>query len=286
MDYREEAMVLQYKLLALDIDGTLLDSDSKLRERTVQAVKAARKSGIKVCLVSGRRPISMQRLAVPLELNDPMVCFNGGCVADPLTLQTMYAVTIRRGLLDPILKAWHAAGIPAFAYRNTATAPDVYYDTYPKWHRQQAYIELEGQNVQKVDVLWRDTDWEPLRVFVGACQDVGNKAAELAEPLVDRSHLRVLYTQNYDGTWYYELYPINATKSNGLRFLGKHFGIEQHEIVAVGDHINDLDMIEYAGLGVAMGNAQPEVKAKADMIIGHHDEDGLAVFIEQFLLKK
>lgn len=276
---------MHYKLLALDIDGTLLDSVGRLRDRTIQAVLAARKSGIKVCLVSGRRPRSVQRIALPMQLNDPMVCFNGGVVADPITLQPLHAVTIRRELVDPILKVWHAAAIPAFAYRNTPTPPDVYYDTHPDWARQQAYIEFEGENVHLVGALWRDTQWEPLRVFVGACQTVSRRAAELANPLVDNAELRVLFTRDYDGTWFYEIYPIQATKANGLRFLGEHFGIKQHEIVAVGDHLNDLDMIEYAGLGVAMGNAQPEVKACADMTIGHHDQDGLALFIEEFLLK-
>ncbi|HBE05810.1 MAG TPA: hypothetical protein DCY85_04905 [Firmicutes bacterium] len=277
---------MQYRLLALDIDGTLLNSRSELAARTVAAVRQACAAGIKVCLVSGRRPRSMARISDQIGLDTPLVALNGGNITTPDTLQALHTIALDRPKVEPIMRAWWNAGLTTFASRGTAYPPDMYYDLDPSIPQSQEYIKVEGENIAKVYSLAESTDWNPLRLSVNDNEEQISYARDLAKPFLDAQHIRPLLSNHYDGSWYYELYPTQATKANGLRFLGEYFGIQPEEMVAVGDHINDLDMIEFAGLGVAMGNAQPAAKEVADLVIGHHDEDGLAVFIEDYLLKE
>ncbi len=275
---------MRCKLLALDIDGTLLNSQSQLTARTIAAVRAASATGTKVCLVSGRRARSMVPYARELGIHDPLVCYNGGSVVLPDTLCSLHAACIPRAAVLPIIQAWEDAGISTFAFRNTSQPPDVYYSGHSDWPPQLNYIAHEADNVRQVTSLVEEMDWDPLRVYMYHREPLTRQAVALAEPLLDQSSVRPIFTRHYDGSWFYELYSAQATKASGLQWLGQHFGVRREEIVAVGDHINDLDMISYAGLGVAMGNAQPEVKALADLVIGDHDQDGLADFIEATLL--
>lgn len=273
---------MTYRLLALDIDGTLLDSRGKLSERVKEAVWAARDSGMHVCLVTGRRPRSTVSVCTALGLPGPIISFNGAVVADPVTLESLRVVSIPRDAVAGLLFKWHDQGLSAFAYRDSAIPPDVYYAVAPTWTRMVDYIAKEGANVARVPCLVRGTDWEPLRLVVGDNEERTRAACELARPYLDPAKTRTFHTRDYDGTWFYEIYPLTS-KADGLRFLCEYYGVDAGEVVAVGDHLNDLEMLELAGLGVAMGNAREEVKSRADLVIGHHDEDGLAVFIESLL---
>lgn len=277
---------MSYKLLALDIDGTLLNSKSELTPGTILAVQNAVQAGLKVCLVSGRRPRGMSQYSQTIGLIHPLVGFNGGVVADATTLTPLRANTIPRQLVHDALGEYERQNLCAFAYRSSATPPDVYYSVAPTWPDSQYYVEFEQRlgNMHRLPTLWKHMNFDPLRIMVGGSEEESIVARELAAQHLDFSQLKYFHTKHYNGTWYYEIYPIQSTKSNGLRFLCDYFSCDQSEVVAVGDHVNDLDMIEFAGLGVAMGNAQPEVKDKADLIIGHHDEDGLAKFITERLL--
>lgn len=277
---------MKCRLLALDIDGTLLNSRSELTARTIKAVRQASAAGIKVCLVSGRRPRSMVRFSDQIGLHNPLVALNGGTITMPDTLQSLHTIALERRKVEPIMRAWRNAGITTFASRDTANPPDIYYDIDPCIPQSLEYIKYEGGNAAKVDSLAENTNWNPLRLSVNDNEAQIHYARDLAEPFIDAQHIRALLCSHYDGSWFYELYPAQATKANGLQFLGEYFGIQPEEMVAVGDHINDLDMIKFAGLGVAMGNAQPAAKEIADLVIGHHDEDGLAAFIENCLLKE
>ncbi len=273
---------MDYRLLALDIDGTLLNSSKRLTDRTRQAVERAKEYGFIVSLVSGRRPRSMLRVAKELDLVDPMVAYHGGVIADPVSLCSLHSVTVRRPVSERVIAAWEQEEITTFTYCDSPTPPDVYYQLSTRG-RPTGSLDREGDNVRQVSSLIRDTNFEPLRLTASGDAADTQLALDIARPLIDPCEIRLLRTMDYDGKWHMELLPAAATKANGLRWLCQHYGITPEQTIAVGDHLNDLDMIEFAGLGVAMGNAQPEVKAVADLVIGHHDEDGLAVFIEELL---
>ena len=277
---------MDYKLIALDIDGTLLNSKSELTRSTKQAIREAVAAGLKVCLVSGRRPRGMAAYAREIGLEHPLVGFNGGIVADPVSLLSLQSCTMPRAYLSQVLEHWQEAGIASFAYCDSLPLPDIYYSQEPSWPDMADYVLQEHDNIRRLSSLSRDLPYDPVRLMVGDSEENTVRAQDIALPLLNPEHHKTFFTKHYNGTWYFEIYPLQATKANGLRFLCQHFSITPDQIVAVGDHINDLDMIEYAGLGVAMGNAQGIVKEVANLTIGHHDEDGLAVFLRTLISKK
>jgi len=271
-----------YRLLALDIDGTLLDSQGRLSPRVERALQAARNGGMRVCLVTGRRPRFAWPVYAALQLEGLMVTLNGGVIVDPVTLETLRVVKLPREAVSELLHQWHEAGLSAFAYRDTATPPDIYFAVRPTWEPMARYIAEEGVNAFQVPCLVRSTDWSPLRLSVGDSEPRTLLAGELARPYIDGATMRTYHTRSYDATWYYEIYPLTS-KADGVCALCERYGVDAAEVVAVGDQLNDVEMLEWAGLGVAMGNAPAEVKARARLVIGHHDEDGLAVFVESLL---
>jgi hydroxymethylpyrimidine pyrophosphatase-like HAD family hydrolase len=227
----------------------------------------------------------MLTLADRLRINDPLVTFNGGSIVRPDTLQSLYTAVMPLDEVKDAINVWGQAGVAVFAQNASATPPDIYYQVEPLWPAMQQYIAIQAHYVLRVADLATQLDFSPVRLMIGD-NEVNTKVAQnLVTSLVDPGQVRILRTNDYDGTWYLELVSAQATKANGLRFLCDYYSIDPSEIIAVGDHINDLDMIEFAGLGVAMGNAQPQVKAKAQLVIGDHDHDGLAEFIEKELLR-
>jgi Cof subfamily protein (haloacid dehalogenase superfamily) len=270
---------MTYKLIALDIDGTLLNSRSQLTESTRHAVQAAVGAGYKVCLVSGRRPVSMAMYSREMGLTHPLIGYNGAVVADPVTLKSIRAATMKREHLAQILERWEEAGLTCFAYCDHLPGPDIYYSVPTSWPEMQAYVTQETSHLTRLGSLSHELPSDPLRLMVGDSEAQTTLAQELAEPLLDLSRFKTFHTRHYGGTWFYEVFASSVGKAVGLSFLCEYFGILPEQIIAVGDHVNDLDMIEFAGLGVAMGNSQQVVKDTADLTIGHHDEDGLAEFI-------
>ncbi len=276
---------MRYRLIALDIDGTLLNSRSELTPRVVAAVRLAQRAGMGVCLVSGRRPRAIAPVAQALGISFPMLAYNGGVIADPVTLVPLRVTTIPRQVAIIIIGRWHEAGLSALAYRSSVTPPDVYCVLEPTWPQTLGYLAREGENVARVNSPADDISFDPLRLMVADSWERTELARVVAQPLLDPAQFRVFHTQHYDSTWYYEVYPP-VSKADGLSYILERYGYEQREVVAVGDHLNDIDMLELAGLGVAMGNARAEVKSRADLVIGHHDEDGLAVLIERLVRGK
>ena len=271
-----------YKLLALDLDGTVLNSQSELSPRTVQAVRLACRSGMKVCLVSGRSPRSMLPIAKDLGLDSLVVGFNSGLIVDPTDMTCLRQVTIPWDAIQPILKRWRQAGLTALAYRNTFAPPDVYFCVPPKSSKSMGYLRYEDDHLCKVAELCSDLGWEPLRIIVADDHERTSFALRVARPYLEDPRLVWYHARHYDTTWYLEIYPP-VSKAQGIDFLCRYYDIHPSYCVAVGDHVNDIEMLKASGLGVAMGNSHPEVTKHAQMVIGHHDEDGLAQFIEDLL---
>lgn len=185
--------LMTYRLLASDIDGTLLDSKGKLTERVVEAVRAARNSGMQVCLVTGRRPRSTVGICTALGLEGPIISFNGGVIADPVMLRSLRVVTIPREAVSGLLLAWHDEGLSAFAYRDSAVPLDVYYALAPTWARMAEYVAREGANMTRIPCLVRGTDWEPVRLMVGDSEERTLAASQLAQPHLDPARVRIFH---------------------------------------------------------------------------------------------
>jgi hypothetical protein len=275
----------RYRLLAIDIDGTLLNTRDELTPSTRQALVRAGEAGIHVVLATGRRYSRTLHLVEPLGINVPLVTASGALVKDPVDHRTLY-----RAELDPQVLAAALAVVDGCGYDPVLCA-DTYAEGFDYYH---ARAEVDGPELAEYlrlnpgcGRIWPELVGNPpLGVFTGFA--MGSKAQmlklqhELRRQMPKRLRTHVLRSPRYSG-FMCEFSPAGVTKWSAICRLASGWGIDRAAICAVGDDVNDIPMIRAAGLGVAMGNAQPEVKAAAQRIAPTQDEDGL-VRVVQWLL--
>jgi len=260
-----------YKLLALDMDGTILTSDHQLTERVRLALSQVAGQGIPIILVSARSPSSMVRYADQIGLCEIMVALNGVLVVGQKR-EILHYTTLPYDDVQTIL---------ALCERYHYT-PNLFIDF--DWYTERMNAKIERQ----ISVVG-------FRPILGSFSSSGvihevQKILVMGEAAtapafftdLERECLRV--QASFSGPTYIEVTPVGVSKASGLSFVCHRLNIPPAAVVAVGDNFNDIEMIQFAGLGVAMGNAPDEVKTMADLIIGSHDEDGVADFVERVFL--
>jgi len=274
-----------FRLLATDLDGTLVDPEGHLQPRTRKALAAARHRGVKVVACTGRRWRTAKPLLDALELEGPVVVQNGTVVKDARSGQTLRHRYFPDRLYQPVLNLTHRFGSPLVYIDSPDGTVDIVCKQGGSQHFfQREYIEKNRDFVRQVASL--DTPPEEPVVMMSWMAD-----GELLESLAEFAHQEIgsgVYThliQNkmYRGDILEILSPL-ANKWNAVYDIAKSLGIGAHEIVAMGDDDNDLPMIRGAGLGIAMANAKPSLLAEADFVTASNAKDGAALAIERFFL--
>lgn len=269
-----------YRLLAFDYDGTAAVDGALPTGRVRAAIAAAQAASIHVVLATGRPYASAARYADALALTAPVICFQGGMVkklhgdratllVEPLPPEPCHEVLAfaeQRGL-DLTLYSEDTL------YYVLRRYPDEFYDRWFGLPLQRAASFAEACR----QIAARDQ--HALKgLFIGEPEANDELLSELQAQFAGR--LSVVRSH----ALFVEVLSPAATKGQALAFLADRLGIARTETMAVGDSGNDISMIRWAGLGVAMGNATPDVQAAANWIAPPVDEDGLAAIIEQFLL--
>ncbi|MEP7116461.1 MAG: HAD family hydrolase [Acidobacteriota bacterium] len=274
------------RLIALDVDGTLLDRRGQVPEANHAALRAAADRGIHLVVATGRNyPFALQALAgLPSPLT--VVAYNGAVarVRDGATLATRpLARTVARRLLAGT-RAWRSSTLVQFDREGVGqTVVDTLSWDQPN---RRTYFERIRHLVQTVDDLESAcVDHDPVQVaFNGRTASMAALTAALAaEGLTAGVSLSITAYPARDFT----LVDVNAsgaTKGGTLAHVAAHYGVAQAEVLAVGDNHNDIDMLQWAGTGVVMGNAEPELLALGLPVTGSHDDAGLAQAIEKYVL--
>ena len=277
---------MHYRLLALDVDGTLLDPAGELRSTVRDAVIAVQQRGLRVVLCTGRRFRTARPLAQALQLDTPLVVHNGALVKDVVSGQTLHqaylptdmyhqAITLLRRLSTPMVY------IDAF-HENV----DILTESMERAHPfQRAYLVDQFAHCRFVDDIASPLSHGVILMSIMA-DGTSLQALRLVveQTLGTRGRVHLLMNKNYQGH-ILEILQAGVSKWQALRHLATQQDIAPEEIIAIGDDHNDLDMIRSAGLGIAMGNAVPEVQAAADVITGSNAEDGLVQALERFILR-
>ncbi|MBE5949245.1 MAG: HAD family phosphatase [Lachnospiraceae bacterium] len=262
---------MKYKLIAADMDGTLLDDRKIITPKNLSAIKKAMANGSIFAFSTGRPPIAVEPYRKIIDENVPVIAYNGAMVVlgenDIFFNQTLTKeqATI---ILEHVRK-----------YNTMACI----------WSRNRLYVTELGAradkykiNVMTEPVLFDDPETiinQGITKFLW--YDTAERTAffrqELAEPFG-----KLGITVCPSTSEYLEFFSSNVSKALSLERLAKHYGIRREEIIAFGDNFNDLEMIEYAGLGVAMQNAPDGVKNAADFVTVSNNEDGIAYVLEKF----
>jgi Cof subfamily protein (haloacid dehalogenase superfamily) len=274
-----------YRLLAIDIDGTLLNSRDEVTPAVRAALARATRAGVHVVLATGRRYSRALHLVEPLGLELPLITASGALVKNPLDHRTLFRAEFHRPSLCKSLAMIHACGYDPLLCSDTFDQGiDFYHACQQARNAQLAeYMDLNPGCGLRLPAMISDPPLDPFAGFVmGTREQMLELDRLLHERLPGRFSTNVLRSPRYSG-FICEFAPEGVTKWSAILRLASEWGIDENEICAVGDDVNDIAMIRAARLGVAMGNAQPAVKAAADRIAPTHDEDGLARVVEWLL---
>ena len=261
------------RLIAADMDDTLLDAGSNLTARTLEALKKAMAQGVMVSLSSGRMPESMLPFAQKIGINAPMILFNGALIYDHRTDEILYSNPIPADTAKAVAKMIESEGI--------------YLQIYPG---KGYYCHRRCEHTDRYEASIRVPCTE-LGVPVSEWMTGGMiKMLAIATPEIIaalQAKLRAAFPSGVNfmksKAHYLEIVAQGVDKGSAIRVLAEKLGISTDEIMAFGDGQNDATMLEAAGLGVAMENAVAECKAAAKLIAPRNTEDGVAQVIGQFL---
>lgn len=268
---------MKYKLLVLDLDGTLTNSQKAITEHTRNTLIEAQKRGLKIVLASGRPTYGVAPLANALELNKYegyILSYNGGEIIDWKTNEVMYKNVLDPEVLPYLYQCTKDNNFAIVTYENEYVLTE---------HPDDEYVLKEALlNVMKIKKV--DNFLKAIHHPIAKCLIVGDptRLAVLEKEMYN--HLKDRMGVFRSEPYFLELVPKGIDKAQSLAVLLKEIGMTKDEMIAVGDGFNDLSMIKYAGLGVAMANAQPVVRENADYITLSNDEDGVAAVVEKFIL--
>ena len=274
------------KAIVLDIDGTLLNTGKIIAEKTKQALIAAQEKGIKVILASGRPTTGMLELAEQLEMTKYegfLVSYNGARVTDCLTKEVLFnqAMSIETGqaILEHLKKFDVIAMIDKedYLYVN-----DVYSGMLDLPDGAFNIIEYEARGgnfkLSEIDDLAAFATFPINKILIAAQPEYLQKIAPALHAPFDK-----IVTAAFSAPFYFEFTDKGIDKAKALNTVFPEMGIHSENIIAFGDGHNDRSIIEYAGIGVAMGNAVDALKEIADDVTLSCDEDGIAAGLEKYL---
>lgn len=265
-----------FKLIAFDLDGTLTNDDKIISPRTMDALRIVQKHGVKLCLASGRPPYGMRPLAREIGGEVLLLCYNGGYVEIPSVDGTgTPEVLVEKTLPEDALPA-----LKAFQDKSGFTLMTYYEDTIYTEHPDNPYVAISSRNnnmkVQGIKDFVTDSP-RPLH----KCLMVGAPEARLALEEQMQASLKNMYIC-HSTPYFIECLPLGIDKGTALEDLAAHLGIPMQDVIAFGDSNNDVGMLEKAGIGVAMGNAEESIKAVADYTTVSNNDDGIALSLRTF----
>jgi len=282
------------RLIALDLDGTLLNSHGMMSERNRRAIAAARGRGVRVALVTGRRFRDARPLALELGLDVPVISHNGALTKHAHTMETVAARLLPLEAARHALRIGRAAGADALVSVDPEGAGLLVYDhvsetnealaKYIVWSRRVVGDDPE-EVVRRVASLEHYLDSPPVHVaFSGPCQSTERLYEVLWRELgASIKSLLTLYPKQ-DFALLDVIHP-EASKGTGLAAVATEYGLTREEVMAVGDNLNDLEMLHFAGTGVIMGNAERRLhESRSFHVTAANDDDGVAIAIEKFVL--
>lgn len=272
---------MSYKLVAIDMDGTLLNSKGMVSDRTRQAIYDAGKKGVYVVLATGRILKSAINHSMELNLNKPIISSNGAIIVDE-NKNIIYERPMKLDAVEKVIKLGQSENIYYHFYNEDSFYANTYIEEVLNFYNTedskkngreikvnifQDVKEITGNNINVYKFLFID--------------DNRNKLDSLKEKLMDVNDISVCSSWGNN----LEVMDLEVSKGKGLEYLCNRLNIPSDQVIAIGDNENDISMIEYAGLGVAMGNGVEKTKSLADLITKTNDEDGVAKIIEKYILK-
>ena len=269
----------KYKLIAVDLDGTLVRSDQSISPRTIDTLVQVQQSGVKMAVASGRPTFGTAHVADALRLADfggYVMSYNGGEIYDWGTKTRLHAQTLDEDIIPYIYVYAREHGMPIMTYIG-----------------KEVVSEVENNEYINYSVMRNRMTLRKVEDFVATAQGVGIvKCIIVGDPTLLPA-LEIEMQETLKGKagvfrsepFFLEIVPVGIDKAEGLSILLDKIGMQPSELIAFGDGYNDIPMLQFAGLGVAMGNAAEDIQKAADMVAQSNDDDGIAVLLEKLILR-
>lgn len=262
------------KLVALDMDDTLLNTNHEISPRTAEVIRQATMQGVTVTIATGRMYSSARPFAEGLGLDVPLITYNGAMIKAVLSGETLLHCPVESAVARQVLAFFRERGWYIQSYVNDVLYVEQINDK-ARYYEKLAKIPATAVG----DDLYTKLDC-PTKLLALAEPTEIIEMRDVLKPLFgDRLYIAISKPN------FLEMVNPAVNKGMALSFLAKQLGIGHEQVMAVGDSFNDLDMIEYAGWGVAMGNAPDEVKRRAQAVVASNAQDGVAEAFEKYVLR-
>lgn len=269
---------MKYKLLVLDVDGTLLNGDREISKRTLAALLKVQQMGVRIVLASGRPTYGLLPLAKTLELGNYggfILSYNGCQIISAQNGEIVFERRINPEMLPYLEKKARKNGFAIFTYHDdTIIAND------PENEYIQSEARLNNLKLIKEEEFSIGVDFAPCKCMLVSDDEEALVALEQLWKSRLNGALEVFRSEPY----FLEVVPCGIDKANSLGALLEHLDIKRDEVIAIGDGVCDVTMIQLAGLGVAMGHSQDSVRVCADYVTATNEEDGVAQAVEKLIL--
>lgn len=269
---------MAYRLVALDLDETLLGEDLQISSRNLRAIREAVQQGVMVIIATGRMYRSSRGYALEMTPDQdlPLISYHGALIKTAYTGRTLRHRPLDHTTAVAITRAMEERDFHLNLYID-----DCLYvreeNRYTRYYQTIAGIEL--RTVGPLADYLEETGRKPTKLTV---IDMDGRLDWAEHFIRDRYGVKVIALQSR--TLFLEITDLGSTKGQALAYIAGQKGIQREEIIACGDSYNDLDMIKYAGLGVAVANARPSIRDAADLVTASNVEDGVARVIEEYIL--
>ena len=269
---------MKYKLLVLDVDGTLLNDEREISKRTLAALLKVQQMGVRIVLASGRPTYGLMPLAKTLELGNYegfVLSYTGCQIIKAQNGEILFERRINPEMLPYLEKKARKNGFAIFTYHDDTLITDSPDNEYIK---NEAL--LNNLKIIREDEFSTAIDFAPCK-----CMLVSDKEKALIG-LEQHWEKRLAGTLDAfrSEPYFLEVVPCGVNKANTLGALLEHLGVTREEVIAVGDGVCDVTMLQLAGMGVAMGHSQDSVKVCADYVTASNEEDGVALAVEKLIL--
>ncbi len=270
--------LIQFKLVAIDLDDTLLRSDLTVSERTMRVLRQVRSRGVAVTISTGRMFSSAKPFAEQLEFDVPLITYGGALIKHAGSGEVLYNRPLEPEVARQVIRFGRERKIQVNFYLLNGEEDELYAELLTPWGESYSrFSKVPFHRVPDLEELLQRGD--PLKLLLIEDEPVTNRCLqELRELLGGQAHLAKSKPR------FLEVDHPEATKGRALQELAASLQVERRQVLAIGDSYNDIEMLEFAGLGVAVANAPPEVQSRAGYITASNNEDGVALALEKFVL--
>lgn len=272
----------KYKMIAIDLDGTLLKDDKTISLANMRALLDAMKAGVRICVSTGRAWPGAKAFVKQIDCNAPVITSNGAMLIDSATDEIIYECTLDKEIAKAVYDLGNEFDMSQIVWAKNILYGNKLnnrlYDYSNRFGKMPPlkvtdFGELNDGGILKL--LWYD---EPERI-----SKVLSELRSGKYPALAGTDKVTVCTSNDN---FLEFFSPLVSKAEGLNRIVNKYGIDSGEVIAIGDGGNDIEMLHWAGLGVAMGNASDAVKAEADTVTDTNEQDGVAKVIKKYIFEE